>query len=810
MFIKLFSPSRLRVRLLLCLCLCAISPGLQAADTIVGPGGNLQAVLNAASNGDVITVQAGTYTVLTGEPYFHIDKSITLQANGVVTLQAPTGAYFGLAVRASYVTVQGVTINGGVMGVMIGNAGGVAGAAVSQVTLTALTVNPTGSGGHGIYLYNTSFSTIDSCTVSWAYANGIFLDQNSNNNLLMNNWVQNTATQHAMAVKNSNFNTLANNTVTGSAFHGIELIGAAYNRVEKNTVSGFQWDGIVVTPGDAPVAGESTVRLSLCNYLGKNLVVSTGWSAGRVSGTGIWLNDVSDGSYVFGNDVSGSVEAGITAFNSSKSYIQANRVHGNGQAGLLWWNADYPTYPRPSYTAIHNNYIYDNPNNANILIRGAWYNDIAYNFISGTGLPASKNDGGVTILSWQQSGGSTGNQIYSNTFKDIQVPNYIGPDTTAAQFFQNRYINTGFNYSLQPADVKWDAGRLIGGNYWSGFPAIGNPSTTTPYYNFIINAAGTRSSINGPYVDKYPFQRETLGKQGVITIQAPVAGQIAAAGSQKTIAWKSKGGALVDIYYHSSGTGLQLITANYPDYGFYHWTLPSTLPPGTGYTIRMDCKNSSGQIIGSSATSGAFTIGSSELLLLSPGPDLMANGGSIIRVGWKKSASVAEINVFIAQDGRPWALLAANVSDNSIDITLPFINSNKVQILVSPSAGGNPMDATDGYFTVRGGTSRFTAPVISTGSLLIGDVVDLEWISPPNSFYVDLDLWDNNTRQFRPIVSNLPDRGKYTWFVSEYWKSGAYVQAIFRDFSGTSINTAKLTSTRKNITPILELLLLDN
>lgn len=810
MSIRFLFQKQSRIFLLLSLCLLIVSPALYAANINVGPGGNLQAVLNGAANGDTITVQAGTYTVLTNDPFFHIDKSITLQASGTVVLQTPSGGYFGLAVRASNVTVRGFTITGGNMGVAVLDGGNVVGGAISNVTLTSLRIN-SASTGHGIYLYNTSFSTIDSCTVVSAHAAGIVLDQNSNNNLVMNNRVQWTDIQHAVVVKNSNFNTLVNNTITGSAFHGIVLDGAAHNRVEKNSLSGHKWDGIVTTAGDVLPVGENTFRLSLCNYISKNLIASDGLATGRIDGSGISIIQSSDGSYIFGNDVSGAVQGGIFFFNSSNSIIKGNRVHGSGQAGLSLWNSD-PAYHRPANNVIHNNIISDNLANANILIRGAWYNNIAFNFLGGTTPPASPAYAGIWTQNitenGHQTGGSTGNLIYQNIFKDLQYPNIIGSDTTATQFFQNRFINFSGNYSLFPADVKWDAGPIIGGNYWAGFPAQGNPSSTTPYTNFTIDLAGNRSSSAGPYLDRYPYQSENLGKQAQIRIQTPVAGQIAAAGSQKTIAWKSKGSVLVDIYYNSAATGRQLIAGNYPDAGFYNWTLPSNLPPGSGYTIQIYGKNSSGVGIGSSAFSGTFTVGSSDLLLLSPGPDLMANASAVIRLAWKKSASVAGVNVFIAHDSGGWTSLVSNVTANFIDVPLPLINSNKVQVMVQSSTGGPPMDAVDGYFTVRGGNPTFTTSNNATGPILIGDVLDLEWISPQNSFFVDLDLWDNSAKQFRSIVANLPDRGKYTWFVPEYWLSGAYVRATFRDVSGQATSSVKLTMAPTNIIPILELLLL--
>ena len=520
---------------------------------------------------------------------------------------------------------------------------------------------------HGIYFSSSSNGTIENSTVVRAFANGIFLDLNSNNNLVMGSVVQSTDTQHAFAIKNSSSNTLAGNTVAGSGFHGIQLIGASYNRVEKNNISGQLYDGIVLTPGDTVLPGDAVVRPSQNNYIAKNTIVSNGLTAGRTDGTGIWLNEASNGNYIFGNQASGVVEAGLTSFNSSYSYIKGNELFDNGQAGILWWNYS-SLYPAPTNTVFHYNYSHDNRTNANFLVRGANNNDIAYNFLSGTNNPTlPKADGGIMFQNWTQpggqaSGGSSANQLYLNIVKDLAQGNNVDGSTNDTKFFQNRYINTTQQFSFQPAGVQWDASLFLGGNYWNGTSATGNPSTGGDgFFNFIIDGAGHMSTNAGPYRDKFPYLSDNLGKPGAIAISLPAAGAFMAAGSRKTIAWKSQGCVFVNISYNSGG-GPQTIVSNYPDFGFYHWTLPSNLTPGNNYTIQMTCLNRSGAVFGPGGTSGFFLVGTGDLVLLSPGPELMANAGSTVRVGWKRSGSVTGVNVLLANDGGGYSVLASNVN----------------------------------------------------------------------------------------------------------------------------------------------------
>jgi uncharacterized protein (TIGR03437 family) len=867
---------------------CAVGVlSLRATTYTVSSGGNLQATINSAAAGDTVQVQPGAYS--TSDVYFHVDKPLTLVSLGNssnTVLGAGTGNSIGLAITSSNVTVRGFTVNsnGGYGVVVQASSGvtlqdivakpntGVGGAGFqingassftldgcslpssmpnqiginlgansnfvairnctiasaqhavvvqnsSNVLLYNVTVN--GSGFDGILLQGTTNSVVDSCIINSANANGILLDAlngGSNNNLVINNTVQSTGTGHAFAVKNSNYNVLSGNTVNASGFHAVELIGASFNRVENNRLTNFQSDGVVLTT--EPGSGNR----SLNNYVGKNIVASNGFTAGRSSGTGIWMDGGANGTYVFGNDESGDVEGGITSFNASNNYINGNSVHGNGQAGIFVWNAE-TNYPRPQFNVIHSNWVYDNPSNAQILIRGGDYNDIAYNYLA----MSSKGSGGIFFLSYNGSGGSTGNLVYQNIVNNVAIDNSVGSDTTNTRFFRNRYFNLGNSFSIPNADVKWDDNVYLGGNYWSGQAGNGgsipngNPSIGTPWYNFIIDAnAGTRNGPNGPYIDRYPFANENLGKPYSITVVRPVAGQIMAAGSQKTISWISQACVLVDIAYTSSA-GSGTIVTNYPNTGYYNWTVPAGLGPAADYTVAVTCKNSAGGGTGVSSSSPAFTVASNALTLLTPGPDQPANGGAALRVSWRKSSSVSAVNVFLKYDGGGYTQYASNVTNDYVDITLPSISSNKVSVMIQSASGAAGQDSVDGYFMVRGGSGAFTSLSGATNTLLVGDIVNLEWVSPPNSYYVDLDLVDAESNTVRTetvetsarpteLVDNLPDYGHYRWFVPELWMSGGSIRLTFRDQNGAQISQInsgpidiRYTAATGNLTPFYRL-----
>ena len=546
--------------------------GSAAAQTISVPAGsNLQIAVNGAPAGATLLVSPGTFALTST---LVVSKSLTIRSTGgpaVTAIQLSPINITAVLINSSNVTLDGFSISGGNWGVYAGDPNGVA--SFSNIQLKDLVVDTVPNAeqpGHGIFFRHLVASVIDRCVVVKAYANGIFVDQGSTNILVISSTVQQTSTQHAIAVKKSNNVTIAGNTITGSAFHGILLIGSSYCRIENNTISGHQFDGITLTVENmgAPVYSRS-------NYVGQNVINSNGKAMGRSAGTGIWLNAESNGNLVFGNTITGHAESGISIFNSSNNEITGNWVRDNGQGGIFVYGP-HPAPPQspgnaPVNTLIRRNILQDAAANGNIQTRSSSGNDIAFNAVDGAfgGAGAA----GVILQSTSAS------QVYQNMFKNLPTGAYVFGDTTSTTIFQNRFLNDAFEYSLSPAGVSWDAGPVLGGNYWSTFPsANGNPSNgATPYTGF----------IGGSYSDRYPFQSPTFGQVWEGEILQPL-GQTWAIGASKAISWHAPACAEIDL---GSLTG-QVAFAR-PNSGTYQWAIPSTTVAG-GTQLILNCYPPSG------------------------------------------------------------------------------------------------------------------------------------------------------------------------------------------------------------------------
>jgi parallel beta-helix repeat protein len=778
-----------------------------ATSRTVTPGENLATIVSGSTEPCTLSVSAGTYDVPSG---VIIADGIAVRAVGAVTLRASASASFAVAIGPngstcpSGATLEGFTLEGGRWGVLVDGAGapGCPSNQISGVTLRGLAIHRGAEGGHGIDFKGVQNSVIDSCTIFSAYANGIFLENGSNNNLVMNNTVLSTTTQHGMAIQSSSDNVIVGNTIGGAAFDGILVnagsagSGSLRNRIERNVISGHSLDGITLT--DA----------SSFNYIGLNTAISSSYhpvskpNPSPISGVGIWVNGGSNGTYLFGNDLSGSPENGIDVLTSRSTLIQGNRVHANLQGGIWVANVQFaagPEAPVPQDTVIQGNNIFFNTHNAQVNLEGVRNVEVFYNYLSGadSATLAGNGTGGIHIRESTRGGvGSDGVSVFENIVTDVSNRAFVFGSTTNSSFFRNRFLNGsndpnapggrhGLTYSIQPASVQWQGGAFLGGNHWSEFTAAaGNPDPAHPYTAFIGNTGA------GPYVDWYPYQSEALvtayAPYSVDTLE-PIGGSVLAAGTKKTVRWVARGCVLVDLYY-VSGAGAGSIATRQPNTGHYFWNVPG-VAVRNDYSIQVVCLNSAGAPVGVSGFSRPFTIANSDLALLNPGRAFRAANGGTVRVAWKKSASVGVVNIFIKSSSGAEIPVASNISGTFHDIILPAAvwNSGQVTIRIADASNSSRQDSVDGYFMVRG--SPAFMPDSLRSSLVAGSIQVLAWSGAATSLTVDLDLYQDNVL-VRSIARNLADFGTYTWFVPYMLSLNSKILATFKDANGAVVGQA--------------------
>jgi parallel beta-helix repeat protein len=730
------------------------------------------AIVNAPA-GSTLLVAPGTYTAhptpLDGAAsVFWITKALTIKSTGgpaSTKLVVPAGQNQNVLISASNVTLEGFSLLSGNFCLMAQDF--LHNTTLSNVLLENLELTPdaTDGNGHGILLEQVDHSVVDNCTVGLSYANGIMVDNNSFYDTVMDCTVNGTVTQHGIAVKNSDDDQIVNNTVNESGFDGVILYNASNNQVTGNDLTNFQVDGICLT------------NTSDSNDIALNTVASTGYAQGRTVGTGIWMNLSSNSNTIFANTVSGSAECGIDIFVSDNNLIDGNNVFDNYEGGIFLYNC--PGYtpalgPEPANTVIINNYVHDNTANGAVTLNGATNTDIERNYFSGvyTGVYGSSSDVGLL------SENTTNTQFINNTVVNLAAGIAALATTGDLNVYLNRFINVGENYAFAGATIQFDDGSIIGGNYWSNQPAQGDPGWT-PYTKFVYNMTG---ALGGGYEDSNPFGDESLGQPYAVNVTSPAVGTIMAPFSTRAIQWTSTGATLVDIFYSSPQTGDVLIAQNQPDSGVYVWTVPN-LPASSDYQIKIAPENSAGQMLGTPAVGGIFSIAAaSPLKLLSPPANLITSPGSSITVSWDSTIPGTPVDVQLQTNGGTWTTLASSITDDFASVTLPNVATDQARIRVVEH-GTMVGDTQDGFFSISN-----TASVYTESNQLIGSNQTINWLSPANATMINVAFWNGST--WTPIATDLPNQGSVTWFVPEMATNGSSIQVQFLDSSGNPIASA--------------------
>jgi nitrous oxidase accessory protein len=277
-----------------------------AAETFVQPGESIQAAVNNASSGDIISVKPGTYNEnIKVNIHNLVIKSESNPATTIIISKNPALDVF--TVKSENVTISGFKIEG-------------AGLNLS-----------------GIYMDQSKGCTVENNRFL-NNSNGIYL-KNSENNMILNNLVGKS--NHGIILEQSNYNTVSGNRASKNRY-GIYLPNSNKNLVTNNTLSENKDYGILLSTAVSNTLSENEAfnngrGIHFGNSDG-NTILNNRIYSNEVYG--LFICPKSDKNLVFNNYFNNTVNAipnnGTDNSYNMKKTAGTNIVGGPYLAGNFW------------------------------------------------------------------------------------------------------------------------------------------------------------------------------------------------------------------------------------------------------------------------------------------------------------------------------------------------------------------------------------------------------------------------------------------------------------------------------------------
>ena len=454
---------KLEILLKCLLILILLVTSADAATLTVGPGETyttIQSAINAASPGDTIEVQSGTYN-----EHVVVNKQLTLRGNntgGGLPVVDAGGSGNTITISADDCILEGfVAIGSGAY------PGSGIKATSSGNTITGNTA--TGNSGIGIYLYSSSSNTITGNTASGNTNYGIYLASSSNGNTLSGNTA--TGNGYGIYLGNSDSNTLSGNTATSNTFCGIYLLGSNDNTITGNTATGNTNYGIFLyssssnTISGNTATGNTNYGIYLDSSSGNTISGNT--ATGNVYG--IYLDSSSNGNTLSGNTATSNTYGIFLGSSSNGNTLSGNTATGNPFAGICLYSSSSNTITGNTATGNTNYGIYLDSSRSNTI----------------SGNTANGNTNGI-LLAYSSNGNTlSGNTANGNTYGIVL--DYSSSNTIYLNTLDNAWSNGANHWNATTTQSYEHNGRILTGllgNIWSdytGFDCDGDGIGDTPY-----------------------------------------------------------------------------------------------------------------------------------------------------------------------------------------------------------------------------------------------------------------------------------------------------------------------------------------
>jgi len=281
------------------------------------------------------------------------------------------------------------------------------------------------------------------------------------------------------------------------------------------------------------------------------------------------------------------------------------------------------------------------------------------------------------------------------------------------------------------------------------------PTSISPSSSYQIKVTSKSYSSVYDYSSYFSIDERT------ITITSPSEGDTWWKGESSTITWNSDVSGYVKIELYKNGSYYSRIISSVRNYGSYSWSIPSSLPIGSSYRIKITSKTYSDIF----DYSDYFSIDERFIAINSPyGKDIWYKGEeSTINWDSKNAGSYVKIELYGSYSFH--STIRSNTSnDGSYLWTIPSSISTEYsyRIRITGMPEGIVYDYSD-YFYIDERTISVVSP--SGGEIwYLGETYSIRWSSENIGKFVDIELYEDGMYHFT-IASDVSNDGYYLWTV---------------------------------------------
>jgi hypothetical protein len=275
--------------------------------------------------------------------------------------------------------------------------------------------------------------------------------------------------------------------------------------------------------------------------------------------------------------------------------------------------------------------------------------------------------------------------------------------------------------------------------------------------------------IYGRFDQTYPVVKSYLGQS--LNVTAPNGGELWARGSTHSIQWtsSSSGSGTVLIELLNGGTVQSTLAASAPDNGSFSWTVPSSLPLGSTYRIRITLNADAG-VTDTSDTD--FSIGEApSLTVMSPNGGESWGVGSRQNITWSSTGLTGTVRIELRQNGTTVATVADSTeNDGTFSWLLPTSLAAGTSYSIRVVSNNTPSIADESNGTLSIVVQPAVTVLTPDGgeNWALGSTHSLTWSSvglDTASVKIELLRGSLPGQVALTIAASAEDNGTYTWTI---------------------------------------------